>query len=208
MYRIACLPTMKGVPMPEISERLSPVSFAGLSFALTTLVAAMGCASGPRPANRSSRELVIGYDDNRPKDVIAFPSATYEAVTRFDLPAGDHHPLRLRLQAAAQGALEINVYDSSPLETPGETILTFSRSLNADDVSNGTDGRWVVEELSDAKPLRGVVWVGVRKTSGDPTVWSSGAVSKQSYIRNNDPQNPLPLLPTRRSPMLRLEVSP
>lgn len=179
-----------------------------LPLVLTGLVLLVGCASSPRPANRSSRELVIGYDDNRPKDVIAFPSATYEAVTRFDLPAGDHHPLRLRLQAAAQGSLEINVYDSTPLETPGETLLTVTRSLNADDISNGTDGRWVVEELGDTKPLRGVVWVGVRKTSGDPTVWSSGAVSKQSYIRNNDPQNPLPLLPTRRSPMLRLELAP
>jgi len=179
-----------------------------LSFTLPALILLVGCASGPRPPNRSSRELVIGYDDNRPKDVIAFPTATYEAVTRFDLPAGDHHPLRLRLQAAAQGALEINVYDSTPLETPGEAILTVSRSLGADDVSNGTDGRWVVEELADAKPLRGVVWVGVRKTSGDPTVWSSGAISKQSFIRNNDPQNPLPLLPTKRSPMLRLELAP
>jgi hypothetical protein len=188
----------EGVSMPTIR----------LPLVVTTLILLVGCASSPRLPARSSRELVIGYDDNRPKDVIAFPSATYEAVTRFDLPAGDHHPLRLRLQAAAQGALEINFYDSTPLETPGETILTVTRALNADDVSNGTDGRWVVEELADSKPMRGVVWVGVRKTSGDPTVWSSGAVSSQSFIRNNDPQNPLPLLPTKRSPMLRLELAP
>jgi hypothetical protein len=203
MYRIACSPTMEGVSMPTIR-----LPFCRLPFALTTLILLVGCASSPRPLTRSSRELVIGYDDNRPKDVIAFPTATYEAVTRFDLPAGEHHPLRLRLQAAAQGALEINVYDSTPLETPGETLLTFSRSLGADDISNGTDGRWVVEELADAKPLRGVVWVGVRKTSGEPTVWSSGAVTSQSFIRSNDPQNPIPLLPTRRSPMLRLELAP
>jgi hypothetical protein len=198
MYRIACSPTMEETPM-------SRIPFPVL---LPVLLSLAACASAPRSPIRSSRELVIGYDDNRPKDVISFPTTTYEAVTRFDLPAGDHHPLRLRLQAAAKGALEIIVYDSTPLETPGEAILTVTRSLDADDVSNGTDGRWIVEELGDAKPMRGVVWVGVHKTSGEPTLWSSGAVTSQSFIRNNDPASPMGLLPTKRSPMLRLEVAP
>ena len=173
-----------------------------------TVLPVGACASAPHLGPRSSRELVIGYDDNHPKDVIAFPTTTYEAVTRFELPAGDHHPLRLRLQAAAQGALEITVYESTPLETPGEVLLTVSRSLDAADVSDGKDGRWIVEELADAKPLRGVVWVGVHKTGGEPTLWSSGAVTSQSFIRNNDPHNRMGLLPTKRSPMLRLELAP
>ncbi len=167
-----------------------------------------GCASASATTTHSSREVVIGYDDNRPKDVIAFPTVTYESVTRFDLPAGRHHPLRLRLQAAGAGALAITVYDSTPLETPGEAILTVTRALDTADVSDGKDGRWIVEELGDAKPFTGVVWIGVRKTAGEPTVWASGAVSGQSYIRNNDPQNPMGLLPTKRSPMLRLELAP
>jgi len=180
-----------------------------LSFALPSLLlAAFGCASAPGTGTHSSREVVIGYDDNRPKDVIAFPTATYESVTRFDLPAGSHHPLRLRLQAAGPGALAITVYDSTPLETPGEAIVTVTRALDKADVSDGKDGRWIVEELGDAKPFTGVVWIGVRKTSGEPTVWASGAVSGQSFIRNNDPQNPMGLLPTKRSPMLRLELAP
>jgi hypothetical protein len=180
----------------------------GFAASVIVCACASACASTPRSPARSSREVVIGYDDNRPKDVIAFPTTTYEAITRFDLPAGEHHPLRLRLQAAAQGALAITVYDSTPLEMPGEAILTVTRSLEADDVSDGKDGRWVVEELADTKPLRGVVWVGVHKTGGEPTVWSSGAVSKQSFIRNNDPHNPMGLLPTKRGPMLRLEIAP
>jgi hypothetical protein len=180
-----------------------------LLFLLASLsLAPAGCASAPATGLHSSREVVIGYDDNRPKDVIAFPSPTYESVTRFDLPAGKHHPLRLRLQAAGAGALAITVYDSTPLETPGEAIVTVTRALDTADVSDGKDGRWIVEELGDAKPFTGVVWIGVRKTSGEPTVWSSGAVSSQSYIRNNDPQNPMGLLPTKRSPMLRLELAP
>ncbi len=168
----------------------------------------VACASAPATATHSTREVVIGYDDNRPKDVIAFPTATYESVTRFDLPAGAHHPLRLRLQAAAKGALAITVYESTPLETPGEAILTVTRALDGADVSDGKDGRWIVEEITDAKPFSGVVWVGVRKTAGEPTLWSSGALSGQSFIRNNDPHNPMGLLPTRRCPMLRLELAP
>jgi hypothetical protein len=180
-----------------------------LSFALPSLLlTAFGCASAPATGTHSSREVVIGYDDNRPKDVIVFPTATYESVTRFDLPAGSHHPLRLRLQAAGPGALAITVYDSTPLETPGEAIVTVTRALDKADVSDGKDGRWIVEELGDARPFTGVVWIGVRKTSGEPTVWASGAVSGQSFIRNNDPQNPMGLLPTKRSPMLRLELAP
>ena len=112
------------------------------------------------------------------------------------------------MQAAGAGALAITVYDSTPLETPGEAILTVTRSLDTADVSDGKDGRWIVEELGDAKPFAGVVWIGVRKTSGEPTVWASGAVTSQSFIRNNDPQNPMGLLPTKRSPMLRLELAP
>jgi hypothetical protein len=184
---------------------MEPVRRIVLAWFLWLLPAA--CASAPATANHSTREVVIGYDDNRPKDVIAFPTATYESVTRFDLPAGSHHPLRLRLQAAAKGALAITVYDSTPLETPGEAILTVTRALDGDDVSDGRDGRWIVEEIANAKPFPGVVWIGVRKTAGEPTLWSSGAVSSQSFIRNNDPQNPMGLLPTKRSPMLRLELA-
>ena len=58
------------------------------------------------------------------------------------------------------------------------------------------------------KLLKGVVWVGLHKIAGAPTVWSSGVVSGQAFIRNNDPRSPMGLLPTKRTPMLRLEVSP
>jgi hypothetical protein len=172
------------------------------------IVLSVGCAAAPPLARHSSRELVVGSDDSRPKDVIAFPSTTYETVTRFDLPEGEHHPLRLRLQAAAPGLLAITVYGSTPLETPGEAILTVTRALDDADVSNGKDGRWIVEGLADAKPFRGVVWIGVRKAAGQPTLWSTNAASGQSFIRNSDPQNLMDLLPTRRGPLLRLELAP
>src|SRR5262249_20710137 len=144
----------------------------------------------------------------RSTGTVAFPSMGYESVTRFELPAGEHRPLRLRLQAEAAGSLEITIYDSTPLETPGDAILSISRDLEKQDLSDGRDGRWVVEYLMDANPLKGVIWVGTRKKAGEPTLWSSAVSSGQCYIRNNDPQTLLGLLPTKRTPMVRLEVSP
>jgi hypothetical protein len=170
---------------------------------------AAGCASAPPPSGpRFPREVVMAYDDARASGTLAFPTATYESVVRFQLPDGEHRPLRLRFQAEAAGQLEITIYDSTLLETPGEPLRKLSRDLAKDDLSDGKDGRWVVEDLVDMKPIKGVVWVGVRKTGGTPTIWASSVVSGQAFVRNNDPTNPMGLLPTKRTPMLRLEVAP
>jgi hypothetical protein len=150
----------------------------------------------------------MAYDDARATGTLAFPSMTYESVVRFELPGGEHQPLRLRLQAGCEGKIEIAIYDSTPLETPGEALRTLSLDLAKDDVSNGKDGRWIVSDLGAMKPIKGVVWVGVRKAGGEPTIWASSVVSGQAFVRNNDPSNFMGLLPTKRTPMLRLEIAP
>lgn len=149
----------------------------------------------------------MAYDDARASGSLAFPSDTYESVMRFQLPDGEHRPLRLRLQAEAPGTLEINIYDSTPLETPGISIRTFTRELASEDLSDGRDGRWVVEDLVDLKPLKGIIWVGVHRLTGQPSIWASSVVSGQAFVRDNDPANPMGLLPTKRTPMIRLELA-
>jgi len=176
--------------------------------ALATLVASAGCASATALGGGSSRELVMAYDDARPTGSLAFPSETYESVVRFQLPDGPHKPLRLRFQAEAPGKIEINIYGSTPLETPGPAIRTLSHELSRADISDGKDGRWVVEDLVDLKPLKGIVWVGVHRVGGSPSIWASSVVSGQAFVRNNDPTNPMGLLPTKRTPMIRLELAP
>jgi hypothetical protein len=71
----------------------------------------VACASAAAPASRSTtaRELVMAYDDGRVSGTMAFPNASYEAMVRFQLPDGDHRPLRLRFQAEAAGRLEITI---------------------------------------------------------------------------------------------------
>ena len=186
---------------------------AGLSSATAALglLAALvsGCGTtGAVATNGASRELVLSYDDAHATGTMAFPSMTYEAVLRFTLPDGEHRPIRLRLQAGAQGKLDVTIYDSTVLETPGEVLRTVSCDLAQDDVSNGRDGRWVVADLAGMKPLKGVIWIGVRKSGGEPTLWASSVVSGQAFVRNNDPSNFMGLLPTKRTPMLRLELTP
>jgi hypothetical protein len=179
--------------------RLAAV-LAGLSVA--------SCASPPPPRPQEPPGLVIAHDDARASGPLAFPSLTYESVVRFQLPDGEHRPLRVRFLAEAPGQLEITIYDSDIFESPGEPLHKLTRALTPEDLSNGRDGRWVVEDLLDMKPVKGVIWVGVRKVAGTPTIWASSAVSGQAFVRNNDPSHPMGLLPTKRTPMLRLEVAP
>jgi hypothetical protein len=181
----------------------------GLLFGVALAAAAGGCASSPPPAARSgAREIVMAYDDARTTGTMAFPSVSYESVVRFQLPEGAHKPLRLRFQAEAPGPVEITIYDSTVLETPGEALIKVTRDLAREDLSDGKDGRWVVEDLVDMKPLKGVIWIGVHKLGGTPTIWACSVVSGQAFVRNNDPTNPMGLLPTKRTPMLRLEIAP
>jgi hypothetical protein len=178
-------------------------SVAGLAGLL-----AAGCASTTAATGGPTRELVMAYDDARASGEVAFPTDSYESVVRFQLPDGEHKPLRLRYQAGAPGSLEINIYGSTLLETPGEAIRTLKHELSKDDLSDGKDGRWVVEDLVDMKPLKGIVWVGVHRLGGTPSIWACSVVSGQAFVRDNDPTNPMGLLPTKRTPMIRLELQP
>lgn len=175
--------------------------------AFPALAGLVGCASATTAAG-PNRELVMGYDDARASGPLTFPKDTYESVLRFQLPDGEHKPLRLRFQAEAEGKLEITIYDSTPLETPGTAIRTLTRELAKEDLSDGRDGRWVVEDLVDLKPLKGIIWVGIHRLNGQPSIWASSVVSGQAFVRDNDPTNPMGLLPTKRTPMVRIELLP
>jgi hypothetical protein len=182
------------------------------SVLLAWLLAATGglaCGHGKAGAKATPREFVLGYDDARPNRSMAFPSDTYESLTLFRVPPGPHQALRVRLQAQAPGVIMIAVYKNSALETPDEpAILAVTREIAPEDVSDGKDGKWVVEDLHALPPLEGDTWVGVRKVAGSPELWTSGVVSGQVYIRDNDPKQTLGLLPVKRTPMVRLELAP
>jgi hypothetical protein len=194
-------------PRAGATSALRP-ALALLAVAIVVGPSGCGTSGAVTTSGGASRELIIAYDDAHATGTLAFPSMTYESVLRVALPEGEHRPIRLRLQAGAEGRFEITIYESTVLETPGEALHTVSCDLTKEDLSDGKDGRWVVEDLSGMKPIKGVVWIGVRKAGGEPTMWASSVVSGQAFVRNNDPTNLMGLLPTKRTPMLRLEIAP
>lgn len=173
------------------------------------VVLVLGCGHGPDPLGTPhSRELILAHDDGRVSASLTFPNLTYESLLRFELPPGKHRPLRLRLMAESAGAIAITFYDNNVLETPGEEIFVINRELVPDDLAGAKDSRWVVQDLRDVPPLQGVVWIGVRKVGGAPSIWTSSVVSGQTYLRDRNPASGMGLLPVKRTPLIRLEVLP
>jgi hypothetical protein len=169
---------------------------------------ASGCGHQAPSHPRDLRALLLASDDNRPSAALTFPSLTYEALVRFNPPAGKHRPWRLWLQAQAPGTVTVSLYNNTVFDAPGEPIDSFTRQLEARDVSEGGDGRWVVEDLQDLDAIEGPIWVGVRKVVGAPALWTSAGGSGQSYLRDRDPTKGLGILPVKRTPMVRLELAP
>jgi hypothetical protein len=166
------------------------------------------CANQPLPdTGAPAREVVMSYDDNRVSANLAFPNRTYETLVRFQLPPGKHRPLRLWAMVSSAGMLELTLYANGPFEAPAEIIRSISWTITADDASTGKDGRWLVSELRAVEPLEGVIWLGVRKLGGDPTLWTSAASSGHTFLRDRAPGNSMGILPVKRTPMLRLELT-
>lgn len=169
---------------------------------------AAGCGhAAPTGAAADLRQQVLSYDDNHATAGLAFPSLTYETLVRFELPAGKQQLARVWLAAEAVGTVAITVYPNTLFESPGDPLVTVTRELVAADLSTGKDGRWVGEDLSNVDRIEGVVWIGVRKIAGAPTLWTSAIVSGQTYLRDRDPSHGINLLPVKRTPMLRLELA-
>lgn len=172
---------------------------------LATLCGA--CAHKGAGQPRDLREVLLAYDDNRPSAALTFPTMTYEALVRFE-PTGKQRPWRLWMLAQAPGKVTVTLYRDTVFTAPGEPLDTFTREIGADDVSSGRDGRWMVEDLQNLAPLDAPIWVGVRKTAGAPALWTSAVSSGQSFLRDRDPSRGVSILPVKRTPMLRLELTP
>ena len=171
---------------------------------------ALGCGSAPAPALHAARELIMAYDDARATGTVAFPTPTYESVVPLPAPRR-RAPARCGcgFRPRPPGSWRSPSTTARVLETPGDADPQLTRDLADGGLSDGKDGRWVVEDLVDLKPLKGVVWVGVHKVGGDadasgPAASSRGRRSCATTIRSN----PMGLLPTKRTPMLRLELAP
>ncbi len=169
------------------------------------LLTAVGCAhKATGPLGSSGPRVLLAYEDGQAGGMVVFPNNQYESIIRFEMPAGEHRPLRLWMQVANPGAISVTLYDTNLLDAPGEPIGRIDRDVQPNEVSNGKDGLWLVQDISHFPVCKGIVWLGMKKLSGTPTVWSSRIFSSRYFLRSESTD----LLPVKETPLVRLEVAP
>jgi hypothetical protein len=178
--------------------------------AVTATLAASGCAGlpGAGGAGAVGSRTYLTYDDGRAEGVISFPNNSFESLMRFELPPGQHRMVRLWFQAAGPGTFEVSLYEPGPLDGVGSSFHQVKQEIAKDWISEGRDGRWVVVDVSGTPARSGAVYIGFKRSAGTAALWATPLDSGQYFIRSEDPQNHIDLLPVRRTPLVRLELEP
>jgi hypothetical protein len=170
---------------------------------------ATGCSHAPetRPAVTTGPTLELTLDNGRASERPLTPQKSFEMLVRFAPLVPDYIPLRIRFLLAQPGHLVFTVYATTPEDLPGAELTRIERDYEPALVSNGSDGRWVIERL--ALPVQHApLWIGIySRGEGDPRLWASSNDSHAVFVRDADPAARLSeRLP--RTPVLRLEVAP
>jgi hypothetical protein len=168
----------------------------------------VGCASSAAQKGASGSAVLLVYDDGRPEGSLTFPTTHHESVVRFELPPGEHRLRRLWVQATAAGSLHWAIYEQTPTEAPGNMLNEGTLVVTQKLVSSGRDGLWLYEDLSGLPAREGVVWLGLRRSEGEPAIATSRVDAGQYFLRSDDPSSPMSLMPVRRTPLVRLEIAP
>ena len=177
---------------------------------LSAASAAVLACSSVSAVREPAVEYEIAYDDNRPADTTALLTSTFEQIVRFRPSTKSFHLLRFRALLAQEGRVRWTIYGQGPLEQPDQELASWERDYPHEMASGLTDGRWVIEDLTERVPGRkeGAIWVGFRRTAGDPRLWSSGVDSENAFVRDSDPARFLRPMPIRKTPMIRLDWAP
>ena len=168
---------------------------------------ALGCAHAPAKSSTGAA-VILTYDDGKPEGSLTFPSTHHESILRFELPPGEHQLRRLWLQATAAGTLHWAIYEQTAMEGPGAVLNEGTMVVTPKWVSSGRDGLWLYEDLSALPAREGVVWLGLRRSDGEPAIATSRVDAGQYFLRSDDPSNPMNLMPVKRTPLVRLEIAP
>jgi hypothetical protein len=166
-----------------------------------------GCAhTGPISTGPT---LELALDDGHPAEKPLTPAQTFEMLMKFDPALPGYTPRLIRFMLAQPGHVIFTFYDTAADGSPGKPLSTIDRVYEASWISDGKDGRWVVEVL-DLPTQRAALYVGIQSPGGggDPRLWASSNDTKKVYQRDPDPNVPLSATTIPRTPLLRLEVSP
>jgi len=167
-----------------------------------------GCGHGAVQKDTSGAAVLLVHDDGRIEGSLTFPTTHHESVVRFELPPGEHQLRRLWVQATAAGSLHWAIYEQTPMEAPGAVLNEGTLVVPQKAVSTGRDGLWTYEDLSTLPAREGVVWLGLRRSDGEPAIATSRVDAGQYFLRSDDPSSPMNLMPVKRTPLVRLEIAP
>jgi hypothetical protein len=179
-----------------------------LPWLLLVLLSGCGLFRSAAPKSSTGVAVLLVHDDGRPEGSLTFPTIHHEGVVRFELPPGEHQLRRLWLQAAAAGTIHWAIYEQTALEGPGSVLNEGTMVVSPKAVSTGKDGLWLYEDLSALPAREGVVWLGLKRTDGEPAIATSRIDAGQYFLRSFDPTSPMNLMPVRRTPLVRLEIAP
>jgi hypothetical protein len=175
---------------------------------LLFLLTGCGLFRSAAPKGAAGAAVLLVHDDGRTEGSLTFPTMHHEGVVRFELPPGEHQLRRLWVQATAAGTLHWALYDQTPMEGPGNVLNEGTLVVTDKSISNGKDGLWLYEDLSNLPKREGVLWLGLKRTDGEPAIATSRVDAGQYFLRSFDPSNPMNLMPVKRTPLVRLEITP
>lgn len=183
------------------------------SLSLIVALALSGCAEAGSYGvgyGAGTREIELTHDDGKPAERPILPSGSYELLLKGEPNVPAYRLLRLRFLVAQPGRLQLQVYDTSPEGRPGRLLFRVERDYGAPWASNGTDGKWVVENIPALPPVKGPVWVGVGLPDGqsEARVWAAQNDSGHVFQRDVEPGTAIISAPVRYTPMVRLSIKP
>lgn len=134
----------------------------GSAIALPIVMQLVGCGALQKPKDAPLQtELELAYDEGPPVERPLLPPASFEWLIKFEPNLPAYQPLRLRLLVAQPGALHIVLYQADAEGRPSTPLRALDRDYAPELTSNGKDGKWLLESLSDVPLQTGPLFVGI-----------------------------------------------
>ena len=181
-----------------------------IAVAAVALLLASGCHPQLRSPTLTEPTLELALDEGRSAERPLTPPPTFEVLMRFDPHIDAYRVDRLRFLLAQPGHVTLTLYLTDDVGRPGKVLRTIDRVYEPAMSSGAGDGKWVVEELPGTPPVRGPLWVGIScpEKHSDPRLWATSNDSGNVFQRDADVLLTLDQLRIRRTPQLRVTITP
>jgi hypothetical protein len=170
---------------------------------------ALGCAHG-KAVHIDGPSVEVALDEGRPSERPLTPGQPFEFLIRIDPRLSEYHLVELRFQLAQPGHLVFTLYAITGEGNVGGPLKTIDRTYGPEMISSGDDGKFVVEDLSDAQVQHGPIFVGIYspEKESDARLWATSNDSGSVFQREADPTVPLSQTRLKRTPIVRVRVRP